>query len=456
MKNILYTLLAGMLFLWTACDKEDEWDVDMGNNPLEGTWIREGMSQKILLTFNADFTSCITTYSMESGEVENIYQQGRYRIQDDSLLIYQKGYKNLYKISEDASKVVITHGYGNDNPKAEIKYTYSRYIEVPEDQELQIADVEIAQEVLGNLKTGQTVIIGLDNWEDKKLVGLYLRKELTAENFEMADCVLNEGTLTFTVPEDTPVGSYSLVLAYTVDEKRKEVEFDTVSCLVQGVIPPAELNVFVFRNQMLGANQNPDVGCMLTINESQLDIQTACCMVENSALTSEENQKRRAEIDIIGMSYSGPAFALANSKKIGNNLKQFYCDGKALQNADTAEKQEQYYKGYLSIDTKFVVLQEDSYIEAPIIELVRNNGLREISESATPDLFNGSIRIDKNNVQSVNEGGSVNSNMFGVGSVVAFQSSKNDKVGLIHILQINLTSSAAKEAHIVFDLYYQK
>ena len=217
MKNILYTLLAGMLFLWTACDKEDEWDVDMGNNPLEGTWIREGMSQKILLTFNADFTSCITTYSMESGEVENIYQQGRYRIQDDSLLIYQKGYKNLYKISEDASKVVITHGYGNDNPKAEIKYTYSRYIEVPEDQELQIADVEIAQEVLGNLKTGQTVIIGLDNWEDKKLVGLYLRKELTAENFEMADCVLNEGTLTFTVPEDTPVGSYSLVLAYTVD-----------------------------------------------------------------------------------------------------------------------------------------------------------------------------------------------------------------------------------------------
>lgn len=184
---------------------------------------------------------------------------------------------------------------------------------------------------------------------------------------------------------------------------------------------------------MLGANQNPDVGCMLTVDESQLDIQTACCMVENSALTSEENQKRRAEIDIIGMSYSGPAFALANSKKIGNNLKSFHCGGKALQNADTAEKQEQYYKGYLSIDTKFVVLQEDSYMEAPIIELVRNNGLREISEFATPELFNGNIRIDKNNVQSVNEGGNVNPNLFGVGSVVAFQSSKNGKIGLIHI-----------------------
>ncbi|MBC5587006.1 MULTISPECIES: hypothetical protein [Bacteroides] len=457
MKNILYILLASMLFLWTACDKEDGWDVDMGNNPLEGTWIREGVSQKVLVTFNADFTSCITTYDIETGEVENIYQQGRYRIEGDSLLIYQNGYKNLYKMSEDANKVIIIYGYGNDNPKAETKYTYSRYIEMPEDKELQIADLEIAQEVLGDLKTGQAVAVSLNNWEDKELVGVHLRKELTAEDFEMTGCTLNEGTLAFTVPEDTPVGSYSLVLVYTVDGKKKEVEFDALPCLVQGMIPPADLNVFVFRNQMLGANQNPDVGCMLTVDESQLDIQTACCMVENSALTSEENQKRRAEIDIIGMSYSGPAFALANSKKIGNNLKSFHCGGKALQNADTAEKQEQYYKGYLSIDTKFVVLQEDSYMEAPIIELVRNNGLREISEFATPELFNGNIRIDKNNVQSVNEGGNVNPNLFGVGSVVAFQSSKNGKIGLIHILKINLdTSSAAKEATIVFDLYYQK
>ena len=57
----------------------------------------------------------------------------------------------------------------------------------------------------------------------------------------------------------------------------------------------------------------------------------------------------------------------------------------------------------------------------------------------------------------MNEGGNVNPNLFGVGSVVAFQSSKNGKIGLIHILKINLdTSSAAKEATIVFDLYYQK
>ena len=41
MKNILYILLASMLFLWTACDKEDGWDVDMGNNPLREFGIRK-------------------------------------------------------------------------------------------------------------------------------------------------------------------------------------------------------------------------------------------------------------------------------------------------------------------------------------------------------------------------------------------------------------------------------
>ena len=75
---------------------------------------------------------------------------------------------------------------------------------------------------MGDLKTGQAVAVSLNNWEDKELVGVHLRKELTAEDFEMTGCTLNEGTLAFTVPEDTPVGSYSLVLVYTVDGKKKE------------------------------------------------------------------------------------------------------------------------------------------------------------------------------------------------------------------------------------------
>ena len=463
MKNVIY-ILSFIACLFISCDKEDDWSENLGNNPLEGTWIREGVSQKILATFEVDHTSYIHTYHMETGDLENLYQQGKYRVVGDSLLIYQNGYKNLYKLSEDGNAVEIIYGYGNNNPGVEKKYRYLRYIEVPEPEPeesmLQIVDIEAAKEVLANLKVNSLVSIEMSNWNNVELVKVSLRKKLTIEELEMADYKLEEGALNFTVPETTPSGFYSLIVVYITNGQEKEVMFDAVECVVkeEETPPEPESTVLVFKNQVLGASRHSDIGCLLTINENQIDVQTACYLIEDGALTAEENQKRRAGIDIIGNTYSGPAFAFVNSKKIALNLKNYYCNGKGLPNAATVEDQEMYYRGYSSILTKFAVLQEGSQFDTPIIELIKTNNLKDISESATPDLFNGNIQISRESVQSAKEGESVSSSLFTKGSVVAFRSSKNGKVGLMLIREINNLdgNNDAADATVVFDLYYQK
>ena len=128
----------------------------------------------------------------------------------------------------------------------------------------------------------------------------------------MTNSSLASGNLTFTVPENMPVGSYSLIVAYTINGKAKEVMFDAVTCTVKEEVTPPEpgAKVLVFKNQMMGSAQNRDFGCLLTVTDAgQLDIQTACYMNDDPTLNADENKKRRSEIDLIANTYSGPAFA---------------------------------------------------------------------------------------------------------------------------------------------------
>ena len=116
------------------------------------------------------------------------------------------------------------------------------------------------------------------------------------------------------------------------------------------------------------------------------------------------------------------------------------------------------FPGYADIQTKFLVLQESIEKEKNIIDLVRNDQLAEISETATPALFDGTSKIDRITVQSIKPGESVGRDRFDLNGVVVFKSSKNGKIGIMLIRQINELdgSTDAADAPIVFDLYSQK
>lgn len=472
MKKVVCVLLSFMSCLLVSCDKEDDWDKNLGSNPLEGIWTRESSSQKFVATFNADHTSYICTYQIETEALEHVDLQGKYRVVDESVLVYQSGERHLFKLSEDGNTVEITYGYGTNDPDAEKTYTYKRYVEVqepepePEEKELQLADVNTAKEVLGNLKAGSSVSVGMSNWEEAVLTGVTLRKKLTIEDTPMVNGTLAGGSLTFTVPENMPAGSYTLIVAYTMNGKEKEVMFDAVTCTVKEEVTPPEpgAKVLVFKNQMMGSAQNRDFGCLLTVTDAeQLDIQTACYMNDDPSLSAEENKKRRSEIDIIANTYSGPAFALANFDKIAHNLRNFKCNGTNLfttvkDDAKDKETAMTMFPGYADIQTKFLVLQESIEKEKEIIDMVRNDRLVEISETATPSLFDGSIKIDRITVQSIKPDESVSRDRFDLNGVVVFKSSKNGRIGVMLIRQINELDgvSDAVDATIVFDLYYQK
>ena len=231
----------------------------------------------------------------------------------------------------------------------------------------------------------------------------------------------------------------------------------------------SDSNVLVFKNQMLGANQHPEVGCLLTVTDAgQLNVQTACYMKDDASLNDKENKKRRSEIDMIVNTYSGPSIALANSSKITYNLRNFKCSGSGLfkgadkNDSDRNEKDEKTanaeFPGYADIQTRFTVLQENVKKEKAIIDLVKSGHLEEISKTATPALFDGTTKMNRNWVQSIKPGESVSKTLFDVNSVVAFRSSKNGKIGLMLIRQINNLDGVtdAADATIVFDLYYQK
>lgn len=97
--------------------------------PLEGIWTRESSRRNLLLTFSHDHTSYVCTYHIETEALEHVDLQGKYRVVDESLLVYQSGDKHLFKLSEDGNTVEITYGYGTGNPEAEKTYTYKRYVE---------------------------------------------------------------------------------------------------------------------------------------------------------------------------------------------------------------------------------------------------------------------------------------------------------------------------------------
>ena len=119
MKKVVCVLLSFMSCLLVSCDKDDDWDKNLGNNLLEGIWTRESSSQKFVATFNADHTSYVCTYHIETEALEHVDLQGKYRVVDESLLVCQSGDKHLFKLSEDGNTVEITYGYGTGNPEAE-------------------------------------------------------------------------------------------------------------------------------------------------------------------------------------------------------------------------------------------------------------------------------------------------------------------------------------------------
>ena len=75
-----------------------------------------------------------------------------------------------------------------------------------------------AKAALGSLKAGASVTVGMSNWEEVVVTKVSLRKQLTIEDTPMTNSSLASGNLTFTVPENVPVGSYSLIVAYTMND----------------------------------------------------------------------------------------------------------------------------------------------------------------------------------------------------------------------------------------------
>ena len=122
--------------------------------------------------------------------------QGKYRVVDESVLIYQSGDKHRFKLSEDGNTVEITYGYDTGSPETEKTYTYQRFVEVqepepePEEKELELADVNAAKATLGSLKAGASVTVGMSNWEDVVVTKVSLRKQLTIEDTPMTKVLI--------------------------------------------------------------------------------------------------------------------------------------------------------------------------------------------------------------------------------------------------------------------------
>ncbi len=128
MKKLLYITISLLLCTLSACgDDDNEWG-NLGENPVEGLWMRldgKDADKTVIARFNADHTSSILTYD-EEGQLEYEALQGVYRVQDNRL-IYQAGFVNLYELLEDGN-LMITYGY--DTPAVKT-YLYAPIENLP-------------------------------------------------------------------------------------------------------------------------------------------------------------------------------------------------------------------------------------------------------------------------------------------------------------------------------------
>ena len=128
MKKLLYITISLLLCTLSACsDDDNEWG-NLGENPVEGLWMRldgKDADKTVIARFNADHISSILTYN-EEGELEYEALQGTYRVQDNRL-IYQAGFVNLYELLEDGN-LMITYGY--DTPAVKT-YLYAPIENLP-------------------------------------------------------------------------------------------------------------------------------------------------------------------------------------------------------------------------------------------------------------------------------------------------------------------------------------
>ena len=121
MKKILFSLL--ILFvsvaIFSACgNDENDWKTD-GSNTVEGRWKRDNTYPNVLAVFNSDFTSQIDKYTVDN-DLEYSLSQGRYKIEGDSVLHYEKGFVNKFKLVDDS--LWITYGYDTENNTTTYKY----------------------------------------------------------------------------------------------------------------------------------------------------------------------------------------------------------------------------------------------------------------------------------------------------------------------------------------------
>lgn len=130
MKRIFCFILPALICVLTSCKEDSEWD-NLGHNPVEGTWIRNGAYPKVLALFNADHTSAIQTFNNDDVLVNDL-SQGLYRVVGDSLLVYERGFVSHFAFEEDGT-LTITYGY-NTKKTTVRKYTRVEASVQPETQ----------------------------------------------------------------------------------------------------------------------------------------------------------------------------------------------------------------------------------------------------------------------------------------------------------------------------------
>lgn len=246
-----------------------------------------------------------------------------------------------------------------------------------------------------------------------------------------------------TLPETTTVAIEAVYYKGTVTK--------TLAPACEVVIP----KVFFYPNLMIGAHRNAEFGNMINATTGQ--VSTTCIL--------KPEMNAQALIDFAAVHNSANDFALNGPHNVKANLKNYWCNGKALPSTASLDEINAVYGGFTSTTTTFVVLLEG--VNAPqdeLINQVKSGNITEISIDATPSLFNGTIVPDKSSVRSRKKeeaAGFTDVTVYKPGSVIIFKNEKKKKVGILLIRTVDVDYDKDKayndgNATITFDLYYER
>lgn len=295
-----------------------------------------------------------------------------------------------------------------------------------------------------NVKEGQIIMLEGEN--------LHLLENVFFGDIEASLLSKENNLIAFRVPTLTQSGVVEVTASYYEGTK---------SLILHNQCEVFIPKVFHYKDMEIGAHRNADIGNI--VNASASNIYFPCYL--QTAATNKD-QEAFHQIDFTGYANSMNSFFFYGPVTTVGTLRLYYCNGKAITAATTAEALSQEgYSAFLDIETKFMVLSETEPSQNEIVSAVRNESITELSPDVFPNLFNGAITPTLGSVRSRSRTEAENiqtAGIFGQGSVILFKNPIKNKIGLIWIKKINVdynqtnSSVLASTSSVQVDILYER